>query len=248
MKTSTTNFHLLDDEHHFTTQCDLGTGATFKELSGGKLKEVLVPVPPLPQQHRIVAILDEAFDGIATANKENAEKNLKNASALLESHLQAVFSQRSKGWEENQLGKVADLIDCLHKTPTYSEEGFPMVRVTDIKPGFLNLSKTRKVDEKTFIEFSKKHTPQPGDIVFSRVGSYGVTAIVNTNEAFCLGQNTVFILPKVNPYFFYHFLNSPNAKEQIDRLVEGTTQPTISMKNIRQIYSSPYHHRLIKKK
>ena len=64
----------------------LGTGATFKELSGGKLKEVTIPVAPLPEQQRIVGILDEAFEGIATA-KANAEKNLQNSRALFESDL-----------------------------------------------------------------------------------------------------------------------------------------------------------------
>jgi type I restriction enzyme, S subunit len=73
---------------------DLGSGATFKELSGGKLKEVPVPVPPLPEQHRIVAILDEAFAGIATA-KANAEQNLQSARALFESYLNGVTAEKS---------------------------------------------------------------------------------------------------------------------------------------------------------
>ncbi len=64
-----------------------------------ELKRDQVPVPPLPEQHRIVAILDEAFDGIATA-KANAEKNLQNARALFESHLQSVFTERGEGWVE----------------------------------------------------------------------------------------------------------------------------------------------------
>lgn len=76
---------------------DLGTGATFKELSGGKLKEVPIPLPPLPEQQRIVNILDKAFEGIATA-KANVEQNLQNARALFESHLQSVFTQRGEGW------------------------------------------------------------------------------------------------------------------------------------------------------
>ncbi|MBZ0127469.1 MAG: restriction endonuclease subunit S, partial [Rhodocyclaceae bacterium] len=88
---------------------DLGTGATFKELSGGKLKEVPISVPPLPEQHRIVAILDAAFDGIATA-KANAEQNLQNARALFESHLQKVFTERGEGGEETTLGKVCEFI------------------------------------------------------------------------------------------------------------------------------------------
>ena len=84
----------------------LGTGATFKELSGSKLKEVLVPLPPLPEQQRIVDVIDEAFDGIATA-KANAEKNLQNARALFKSHLQSVFSQRGEGWVEKNLVAIA---------------------------------------------------------------------------------------------------------------------------------------------
>ncbi len=72
---------------------ELGTGATFKELSGGKLKEVKIPLAPVSEQQRIVAILDQAFEGIAKA-RANAEQNLQNARALLESHLQSVFAQR----------------------------------------------------------------------------------------------------------------------------------------------------------
>jgi type I restriction enzyme S subunit len=84
----------------------LGTGATFRELSGGKLKEVTIPVPPLPEQQRIVSILDEAFEGVATA-KANAEKNLYNARALFESHLQSVFTQRGKGWVVRRISEIA---------------------------------------------------------------------------------------------------------------------------------------------
>ena len=76
-------------------------------MSGSKLKEITVPVPLLPEQQRIVGILDEAFDGIATA-KANAEKNLQNARALFESHLQAVFTQRGEGWVENLLSYVCE--------------------------------------------------------------------------------------------------------------------------------------------
>jgi len=59
----------------------------------------------LPEQRRIVTILDEAFDGLATA-KANAEKNLQNARALFESHLQSVFNKRGKGWAEKRLDEV----------------------------------------------------------------------------------------------------------------------------------------------
>ena len=53
-----------------------------------------IPVPPLPEQLRIVGILDEAFEGIATA-KANGEKNLQNARALFESHLHSDHADKA---------------------------------------------------------------------------------------------------------------------------------------------------------
>lgn len=84
----------------------LGTGATFKELSGVKLKEVPIPVAPLPEQKRIVTILDEVFAGIATATA-NAEKNLANACEVFDSHLQSVFTNNAHRWNKFTLNEVS---------------------------------------------------------------------------------------------------------------------------------------------
>ncbi len=81
-------------------------------FNASKLAALRIPFPPLPEQQRIVGILDEAFDGIATA-KANAEKNLLNARALFESQLQAVFSQRGEGWSERNLTDVCAITSKL---------------------------------------------------------------------------------------------------------------------------------------
>jgi type I restriction enzyme, S subunit len=206
-----------------------------RNLDADAYRAIPVSYPTISEQRRIVGILDEAFDGIATA-KAYAGKNLRNARAMFESCLHTVFSFLGSGWTTQRLGDLVELIDCLHKTPSYVEIGFPMVRVTDVKPGNLDVSKSRKVNEETFKEFARKHTPKTGDIVFSRVGTYGVSSFVASDEPFCLGQNTVFIVPKnINPRLLYQFLNSSGAREQIDAMVDGTTQPTISLKSIREI-------------
>ena len=117
----------------------LGTGATFKELSGGKLKEVEIPVPPLAEQQRIVGLLDEAVEGLATA-KANAEKNLQNARALFESHLQSVFTQRGPGWKTMPFGDVLEIRNGRNqrevestkgKYPIYGSAGNVMGMATD---------------------------------------------------------------------------------------------------------------------
>lgn len=72
----------------------------------------VVKIPPLTEQQRIVGILDDAFDGIATA-KAIAEQNLQNARALFESHLQSVFTQRGEGWVEKKLSDVCAITSTL---------------------------------------------------------------------------------------------------------------------------------------
>ena len=82
------------------------TGAAIPHLDKEAMYQLQFPFPPLAEQQRIVGLLDEAFAGIATA-KANAEKNLQNARALFESHLQSVFTQRG-GWVEKQLNTIAE--------------------------------------------------------------------------------------------------------------------------------------------
>ncbi|KJV41770.1 hypothetical protein VH96_13075 [Acinetobacter indicus] len=131
-----------------------------------------------------------------------------------------------------KLQDIAKVIDSLHKTPKYSETGYSMVRCTDVKYGFLNLQGTFKVSKAIFDEFSKRYEPSRNDIVITRVGTYGVTALVQDTE-FCLGQNTsVIIAKKINPKYLYAVLNSPILKNQIEASVVGSTQKTLSLKAI----------------
>lgn len=99
---------------------DLGTGTTFKELSGGKLKEVRLPLPPIAEQKRIVAILDEAFDGIDIATA-NAAKNLANARELFDSYLNSVFAQKDGEWSKKKLGDICENLDSRRVPITKSE-------------------------------------------------------------------------------------------------------------------------------
>ena len=142
-----------------------------------------------------------------------------------------------EGWVETTLGNTCELLDCLHRTPKYSNFGYPMVRVTDVKNGPLETNGCLKVDVNTFNDFSKNYQPIIGDIVFTRVGSFGLSAIVKKEEQFCIGQNTTLILAKrINSFFLFYYLISKAGRHQIIALSSGSTQPTISMANIREIH------------
>lgn len=135
----------------------------------------------------------------------------------------------------SKLSDVADVIDSLHKTPKYSNAGKAMVRCTDVKYGKLNLDNTFKVSNEVFAEFSRRYTPMKDDIIITRVGSYGITALVKNTE-FCLGQNTAAIVrKKINPRYLYIALNSPFVRNQIEFSVVGSTQKTLSLKAINNL-------------
>lgn len=105
-----------------------GTGATVQGVKLPFIKDLPIPLPPLPEQQRIVSILDEAFAAIAKA-KANAEQNLKNAKELFESYLQGVFGgstgspTKRDGWEEKKLGEVVEIINGRNQSQVISENG-----------------------------------------------------------------------------------------------------------------------------
>lgn len=138
-------------------------------------------------------------------------------------------------WKEVKLSDIADVIDSLHKTPQYVEKGIPMIRVTDIKEGYLSLNSALQVSNDVYDEFTKKYKPKIGDIVISRVGTYGVFSYVAEDKQFCLGQNTSIIIPKINSKFLFYWLISPYTKHYLNTIVTGSTQKTISLKNIKTI-------------
>lgn len=145
----------------------------------------------------------------------------------------------SSGFNYAELGEIAELYDSLHQTPQYSNEGYPMIRVTDIRRGYLDTTNAVKVDEATYVGFSKKYKPKVGDLLFSRVGSYGNSTYVDRQEEFCLGQNTACISPdrlRIEPFFLYCVLNSNELRHQIESLVGGASQGTISLKSIRKLH------------
>ena len=135
--------------------------------------------------------------------------------------------------EIKRLKDVAHIYDSLHQTPQYiASSDYRIIRVVDIKEGALSLEKSLFVDYETYLNYTKKYIPKEGDIIITRVGSYGICSYINTNKRFCLGQNLALINPKINCKYLYYCLISPDIKNQIENMVVGTTQKTISLFNI----------------
>jgi type I restriction enzyme, S subunit len=99
-------FYFLGSAAAYKQFDNLAAGSTVRNLNTELVKRVSVPVPPLPEQRRIVTLLDDAFAGLATASA-NAEQNLRNARKLFESYLYSVFTRRPGEWVEKSLREVS---------------------------------------------------------------------------------------------------------------------------------------------
>ncbi len=92
-------------------------GAAQTVINREMINELLIPLPLLDEQQRIVAVLDKAFEGIATATA-NAQKNLTNARALFDSYVHSAFSQRSSGWTTYRFDQICENLDGRRRPVT----------------------------------------------------------------------------------------------------------------------------------
>lgn len=166
------------------------TGTTRKRISRGKLGEIKIPLPPLPEQHRIVAILDKAFEAITTA-KANAEKNLKNARELFESYLNQVFTQRGEGWVEKKLEDIGKVSMCkrIFKEQTTSSGDIPFYKI-----GTFGKEPDAFISKEIYYEFRKKFSfPKKGDVLISASGTIGRRVKYDGAPAYFQDSNIVWI-------------------------------------------------------
>ena len=210
---------------------------TVKHLSSKQVLNIDFPVPPLPEQQRIVAILDEAFDGIATA-RANAEQNLQNARAIFESHLQAVFSQKGEGWVEKRLQDVCEKItDGTHQTPKYFEDGVIFLSSRNVTRGTIDWENVKYIDARQHLEMHKRVAPRVGDILLAKNGTTGVAAIVDRDVVFDIYVSLALLrsLGEVRRKYLLYFVNSPIAKKQFNKRLKGVGVPNLHLQEIREV-------------
>ena len=157
------------------------------------------------EQHRIVAILDEAFEVIATA-RANAEQNRQNARALFESYLQSVFSQRGYGWVEKTLGDIGKVSMCKRvlKEQTSTIGDIPFYKI-----GSFGKKADSFISTELYSQYKEKYSfPKKGDILLSAAGTIGRRVIFDGNDAYFQDSNIVWIAndqTQVLNCFLYHF-------------------------------------------
>jgi type I restriction enzyme, S subunit len=228
-------YYVLSSNLVFNQFDQLAAGSTVRNLNIGLAKSVEIPYPPLPEQQRIVGILDEAFEGIATA-KANAEKNLQNAHALFESHLQSVFTRRS---DEVQLSELAsEITDGDHSPPPKASTGVPFITISDIvkRTRQVDFNNTFTVPAEYFQKLKPNKKPRVGDILYTVTGAtLGIPVLVKEQRDFCFQRHIGLVRPKpdTDSAWLTYALLSPQAFSQATIGSTGAAQKTVSLSVLR---------------
>jgi type I restriction enzyme, S subunit len=207
------------------------------------LKELDIKYPPLPEQQRIVALLDAAFASIATA-KANTEQNLKNARALFDSYLHEVFSKRGEGWSFKKLNEVCELKSGTTISISL-ERSFGDVLYTKIADMNLPENTVEIHTSSRFVnsnEIKQNQIIPEGAIIFpKRGGAIATNKKRKIIKPTIVDLNTMAIIPsnKINKDYFYHWFQLFD----LNSISNGANIPQINNYSFDDVYI-PYPNSL----
>jgi restriction endonuclease S subunit len=228
--------------------------ATIDFIAISKLKNIEISLPPLPEQQRIVALLDKAFSAIERS-RNNAEQNLKNAKELFESYLQGVFDPSTRsgqenkrnGWEEKKLSEVCEI------KPPKSEakkklNGTDMISFLPMED--LNVAdiKIKSIKERLLKDVSGSYTYfANNDVLLAKItpcfenGKLGIAKNLINNVGFGSSEYIVFRSKEsVLPEFLFYFLSREHFREEGKLYMSGAVGHKRISKEWIENYIIPY--------
>lgn len=241
------------------------TTTNISNISSAKLNELILKIPPLNEQKRIVTKIEELFSLI-----ESVEKNFLNLKRLLIKYKKSFLESSLKGnlthewrksnakmgaitkslithnailphaienWVMKRIEDVVDnIVDCPHSTPHWTEKGLLCARTSDFKPFHLNTSTMRFVSKKSYDERIKKLKPISGDVLYSREGAIlGIACQIPPATILCMGQRMMLFRCSTE-YLDGKFLTAVlNSEIVLSKVRELTTGTASPHLNVRDI-------------
>lgn len=206
-----------------------GTSQSMAKINQRVLKKTPIPLPPLSEQKRIVAKLDEVSERLEEA-KRLAREAREEAERLMASALHEVFSKaEEKGWKWVRLG---DIVTRRNETidPTQNPD-LPFVGLEHIMPGEAKLSRYSSTADLK----SQKYVFYPGDVLYGKLRPYLDKAVVATIKGMC-STDLLVLTPKegLMPEYLVTFMHTPQFRQLATQYMRGTNHPRISWKSLQK--------------
>jgi type I restriction enzyme S subunit len=235
--------YYLETEEVVSKMVSEAKGTTQKFVGLGYLRNFPIKIPALTEQQRIVAILDQAFEGITKA-RANAEQNLQNARALFESHLQSLFTLRGEGWIKNKLDSLTTKIGS-GATPrggeeSYKTEGISLVRSMNVHDFGFKYTKLAFLDDAQAKELSNVEL-KSNDVLLNITGASVARCCIVPDDVLParVNQHVSIIRPIAekldSSYLHYLLLSKPYKDKLLQTGSEGgSTRQAITKAQIQE--------------
>jgi type I restriction enzyme S subunit len=212
-----------------------GVGGSLLRARPSHVAKIKIPLPPLQEQRRIAAILDQAAD--LRAKRRATLGHLDSLTSSLFLELFGDPANNPKGIKVVRLSEITTKItDGVHLRPTYTESGVPFISVKDITSGVLRFDDCKFISREDHQRFTKHWKPERNDILYTKVGAtYGRSALIDTDQEFSIYVSVCLIKPNrdlVEPIFLNTAMSTRAIKSQADRRIKGIGVPDLHLDQI----------------
>lgn len=216
------------------------SGLTVPKLNQRRLREIPIPLPPLPEQKRIVAILDEAFAGIATA-VANTEKNLANARELFESYLNYLLEAQPRKQRQVSLFNL-----CAPKVITYGViklgkhfvDGVPCLRTSNVRRLNIQTDGIKRIAPELSRQYGRTIL-EGGEVLVNVRGTLGGVAVATPEMSGWNISREVAVVPvdqrKVLPAFAAYSIAKRDSQDWLTGVQKGVAYTGINLSDLREL-------------
>lgn len=232
-------FHWVKTPSFVAAMTRLATGAGYPAVTDRVVLDSRIPLPPLAEQRRIAAILDQA-DALRTKRRQAlTELNTLTQSIFLEMFGDPATNPKS--WPTSTLGQLADQItDGEHQTPQRSQSGIKLLSARNVRDGYLDFTDVDFIGVEEYERLKRRCNPKPGDVLISCSGTIGRVATVSANEPLSLVRSVALVRPDrsvAHPSFLEHQLRTPALQLRMKQRANASSQANLFQGQIRALAS-----------
>jgi len=239
--------HWLTKTPFFWEQCDLHSRGTSGQnrIRPERFLEIEIPLPPLPEQRRVVARIEELSAEIQEARALRHDA-ANEAEALTKAHLNRLFGDPSKGIKGRMNSGpwvrlndvVSDVADGPHVTPSYVSEGVPFITVLNITSGRIRFDHHKYITAEDHAQFQRRAKAECGDVLISKDGTIGVPCFIDTDKPFSFFVSVALIKPKrqlLDGEYLTWVIRTPALQERIAERSRGDMIRHLVLREIRDL-------------
>ena len=200
-----------------------GTTNRRRTIPKDTFKKLKFPLPPLEVQKKIASILDKA-DALRQKTKALIAKYDELAQSLFLEMFGDPFS--NEGYYEKVVFKdlTRRITYGFTKPMAHLSEGIHILTAKNIQNGYINYENVHFADLNEFHALTDKSKPEQNDILITKDGSIGRTALYDGRFPVCINQSVALVKPdfsKVNPIYLVRYLISSMVQNRIQKMGKG---------------------------